>query len=199
MVTLCALLFFLVSLSVIGVVWIGAAQGPETLLCTYGQRTTEDAVMAEDGLCDYAFYDSMYANDKNTLVDQGKFGQDLQTFMRAADRYNSTALGLAFAFEHIGEASAHLRKAGQYPLETFWRMKIFHVGVLDASDFSTGIDMQVSIWLLKVIHDYASAKGHTVVTALAAPSPERHWAEFLAHLGRYVPQTTVFIAQSILS
>ncbi|KAL1427319.1 hypothetical protein MTO96_017607 [Rhipicephalus appendiculatus] len=73
--------------------------GPETLLCTYGRRTTSDAVMASDGLCDYAFYDSLYALGQNKLSTSRPFTTDLQTFIRGASKYKKTSSGVAFAFE----------------------------------------------------------------------------------------------------
>ncbi|KAK8763842.1 hypothetical protein V5799_033549 [Amblyomma americanum] len=72
--------------------------GPEMLICTYGRKTTADAVMASDGLCDIAFYDSIYANNATLLYGGGPFESDLVTFTRAAARYRKTTLGLAFAF-----------------------------------------------------------------------------------------------------
>ncbi|KAH6935656.1 hypothetical protein HPB50_007459 [Hyalomma asiaticum] len=72
--------------------------GPEALLCFYGRRTTSDAVMASDGLCDYAFYDSLYADDRNKLSTGRPFKNDLETFMNVAATYSKTTSGIAFAF-----------------------------------------------------------------------------------------------------
>ncbi|KAH7950244.1 hypothetical protein HPB49_021554 [Dermacentor silvarum] len=77
------------------------ALGIETLLCIYGERTTSDAVMARDGLCHYAFYDSLYARARNNLSSGQPFEKDLQTFMRVAAKYNKTTSGVAFAFDKL--------------------------------------------------------------------------------------------------
>ncbi|XP_077489181.1 uncharacterized protein LOC144100004 isoform X2 [Amblyomma americanum] len=224
MVTLCSLLFFLISVSSITVLLLRSTfpdpstevndqsdesergppgpappmavevpvlvddptktQGPETLLCTYGARTKAGAVMAEDGLCDYAFFDSLYKDDKNTLVDHARFEQDLKTFLRAARRYTRTALGLAFAFLRMARTSTDLRQTQPSPLEEFWRLRIFHAGVLDTVENTYSQQMQEAISLLKMFHDLASARGQPTLTALALPTPHRDWATFLADQGR---------------
>ncbi|XP_077490934.1 uncharacterized protein LOC144101674 [Amblyomma americanum] len=245
MTILCALLFFLISASVVTVLWLGGAfanpvtetkdesdvsvriplgpsppmvvevpergddpgpvtlesstttvgvetttplrpnvPGHETLLCTYGKGTTADSVMAEDGLCDYAFFDSLYQSDENTVVDHKRFGQDLRTFLRAADRYTRTALGLAFAFYDMVRASSDVRKANPSPMEQFWRKRIFHVGVLDTPETVLGRQMLASITLLKMLHNLASERGHSSLTVLAAPTPHKDWATFLVLHGR---------------
>lgn len=160
------------------------AQGPETLLCTYGEGTRTDAIMAKDGLCDYAFFVSLYDDDANTLAGRRPRGLDLQTFLRAAHRYTVTTLGLAFAFQKMALVSADLSQTQPNPMEEFWRLRIFHVGVLDAPERAFGPQMLEAIRLLKMFRDLASARGYRSLTALAAPTPERDWATFLYDQGK---------------
>ncbi|XP_037523758.1 uncharacterized protein LOC119400952 [Rhipicephalus sanguineus] len=157
--------------------------GPETLLCTYGRRTTSDAVMASDGLCDYAFYDSLYALDKNKLSTLRPFTTDLETFMRRASKYKKTSSGVAFAFEHLNDAERDLKNRSLSPLTVFWWRKIFHAGVLDTPESPKPRQWQHAIAMLKKLDDLLESQralGHSAITVFTAPFPESDWSLALA-------------------
>ncbi|KAK8784617.1 hypothetical protein V5799_009017 [Amblyomma americanum] len=130
------------------VLWGGV--GPEKLFCTYGRRTTSDAVMTSDGLCDVAFYDSIYANNANFLYGGSPFESDLVTFMRAATRYTRTTLGVAFAFQHMDRLGNDLKKTNPGPLELFWQSGIYHTGILDTPANSSRNQMTTAMYRLRL-------------------------------------------------
>ncbi|KAH7950241.1 hypothetical protein HPB49_021551 [Dermacentor silvarum] len=159
------------------------ALGIETLLCTYGRRTTSDAVMASDGLCDYAFYDSLYAQGRNKLSTGGQFKPDLQTFMRVAAKYNKTTSGVAFAFDYLQEAENDLKQKNPSPLAVFWSSNIFHVGILDTPRSPKPTKWQQAIVTLKTMHDlldHQRVLGHRSFTVFAGPFPDDDWSRELA-------------------
>ncbi|XP_077489339.1 uncharacterized protein LOC144100198 [Amblyomma americanum] len=154
---------------------------PEMLVCTYGRRTISDSVMASDGLCDIAFFDSIYAGNKNNLSGGSPFDSDLETFMRAATRYNRTTLGISFAFHHMYQLRDDLRRTKPNALEVFWRSRIYHTGILDTPTGATQTEMMTAMLRLKVLADLAKrqrAPRRSVFTALAAPSPARQWIHY---------------------
>ncbi|KAK8757358.1 hypothetical protein V5799_005004 [Amblyomma americanum] len=122
---------------------------PEMLVCTYGRRTISDSVMASDGLCDIAFFDSIYAGNKNNLSGGSPFDSDLETFMRAATRYNRTTLGISFAFHHMYQLRDDLRRTNPNALEVFWRSRIYHTGILDTPTGATQTEMMTAMLRLK--------------------------------------------------
>lgn len=152
--------------------------GQQILICTYTGRTTSDAVMASDGLCDIAYYDSIYAYNKNFLYGGRPFEIDLVTFMRAAKRYTRTTLGVAFSFQHMDQLGKDLRRVNPGPLEVFWHNGIYHTGVLNTPTRATRDQMKTAMYRLKDLDALASSQrvlGHRPVTALATPSPGRDW------------------------
>ncbi|XP_077491760.1 uncharacterized protein LOC144102340 [Amblyomma americanum] len=156
--------------------------GPEKLFCTYGRRTTSDAVMTSDGLCDVAFYDSIYANNANFLYGGSPFEADLVTFMRAATRYTRTTLGVAFAFQHMDRLGNDLKKTNPGPLELFWQSGIYHTGILDTPANSSRNQMTTAMYRLRELDNLGQSQralGHQPLTVLAVPAPGRQWMYFL--------------------
>ncbi|KAK8789128.1 hypothetical protein V5799_021095 [Amblyomma americanum] len=124
--------------------------GPETLLCTYSRKTTSRAVMAEDGLCDYAIYDSLYANHVNKLSGTKQLEQEVYAFLSAANDYKRTTLGVGFAFQHLKEVEKDLQPRSPSPLEVFWERKVFHAGIIDTPAEIFGPKLKEAIFTLKV-------------------------------------------------
>ncbi|XP_077492011.1 uncharacterized protein LOC144102685 [Amblyomma americanum] len=155
--------------------------GPEILICTYGRRTTADRVMASDGLCDIAFYDSIYADGRNILGDN-RFGSDLVTFMGAVARYRKTKLGVAFAFQHIDQLGNDLRRTNPNPLQVFWQRRIYHTGVLDTPPNATRSQMMIAMSRIMILDRFAQSQralNHRALTALSLPTPAREWIYFI--------------------
>ncbi|KAH6943323.1 hypothetical protein HPB50_019463 [Hyalomma asiaticum] len=153
--------------------------GPEALLCIYGRRTTSDDVMASDGLCDYAFYDSLYADDRNKLCTGRPFKNDLETFMNVAATYSKTTSGIAFAFAYLNAVERDLKNRNPSPLTMFWSSTIFHVGVLDTPESPKRTKWQQTIDMLRKIDNLLEtqrAKGQFAVTAFAVPYPDVDWS-----------------------
>ncbi|XP_077490792.1 uncharacterized protein LOC144101487 [Amblyomma americanum] len=178
----CAMLSFLVASMAITALVLWGGVGPEKLLCTYGRRTTSDAVMASDGLCDVAFYDSVYANNTNFLYGGSPFESDLVTFMRAATRYTRTTLGVAFAFQHMDRLGNDLRKTNPGPLELFWQSGIYHTGILDTPTNASRNQMTTAMYRLRELDNLGQSQralGHQPLTVLAVPAPGKQWMYFL--------------------
>ncbi|KAH6933824.1 hypothetical protein HPB50_018308 [Hyalomma asiaticum] len=101
---------------------------PQSLLCTFGNRTNYGTVFPADGVCDYVFYDSMYKNNHNPLV--GNWDYDVYSILSKAQKTDrkKTQFGLGFAFEHRAKLIQDLAKT---TLEVFWGHGVFHFGILD--------------------------------------------------------------------
>ncbi|XP_054923945.1 uncharacterized protein [Dermacentor andersoni] len=139
--------------------------------------------MPSDGLCDYAFYDSLYAQGRNKLSSGEPFEEDLQTFMRVAAKYNKTTSGVGFAFEYLQDAENDLKQRSPSPLAIFWSSKIFHVGILDTPEQPHPAKWQQAIAILKVMDrllDSQRARGQRSLTVFAGPLPEDDWSRALA-------------------
>ncbi|XP_077492041.1 uncharacterized protein LOC144102729 [Amblyomma americanum] len=125
--------------------------------------------MASDGLCDIAFYDSIYADGRNILGDN-RFGSDLVTFMGAVARYRKTKLGVAFAFRHIDQLGNDLRRTNPNPLQVFWQRRIYHTGVLDTPPNATRSQMMIAMSRIMILDRFAQSQralNHGALTALS--------------------------------
>ncbi|KAK8756513.1 hypothetical protein V5799_000784 [Amblyomma americanum] len=72
-----------------------------TLLCTYGDATNSSTVFPPDGLCDLIFFDSAYKGYKNVPLMQGSFEDNIKVFLSAAQGYQNTEFGVAFAYKAV--------------------------------------------------------------------------------------------------
>ncbi|XP_077490796.1 uncharacterized protein LOC144101491 [Amblyomma americanum] len=138
--------------------------------------------MASDGLCDVAFYDSIYADNTNFLYGGSPFDSDLVTFMRAATRYTRTSLGVAFAFQHMDRLGNDLRKTNPGPLELFWQSGIYHTGILDTPTNASRNQMTTAMYRLRELDNLGQSQralGHQPLTVLAVPAPGKQWMYFL--------------------
>ncbi|KAL3197235.1 hypothetical protein MRX96_014844 [Rhipicephalus microplus] len=141
-----------------------------------------DAVMASDGLCDYAFYDSLYALGQNKLTSSRLFSADLETFIRGASKYKKTSSGMALAFEHLNDAERDLKNVTLTALGFFWWRKIFHVGILNTPELPKPTEWQQAIAVLKELDNRLEpqrALGHNAITVFAAPFPDNDWGALL--------------------
>ncbi|XP_077489261.1 uncharacterized protein LOC144100098 [Amblyomma americanum] len=101
------------------------------MVCTIGSKLSSGAMLPDDGLCDYIFYDSIYKNRRNLLLDPNNFGNDLRIFLDSYNTYRTTAFGIAFAFKSTRHLKHNLRVGSRSPLAYFWDREIFHFGILD--------------------------------------------------------------------
>ncbi|XP_075726042.1 uncharacterized protein LOC142767713 [Rhipicephalus microplus] len=139
--------------------------------------------MASDGLCDYAFYDSLYTLGQNKLTSSRLFSADLETFIRGASKYKKTSSGMALAFEHLNDAERDLKNVTLTALSFFWWRKIFHVGILNTPELPKPMKWQQAIAVLKELDNRLEPQrelGHIAITVFAAPFPDNDWSLALA-------------------
>ncbi|KAK8762697.1 hypothetical protein V5799_026035 [Amblyomma americanum] len=88
-------------------------------------------MIPEDGLCDYLFYDSIFKDNRNVLVNPKGFENDMKIFAGNYRKFKKTAFGIGFAFKKAHILKENLRAAGPLRLEYFWSRGIYHFGILD--------------------------------------------------------------------
>ncbi|KAH7960694.1 hypothetical protein HPB49_022350 [Dermacentor silvarum] len=101
---------------------------PQSLLCTFGNKTNSNTVFPPNGVCDYIFYDSMYKNNRNPLI--GNWDYDLLAILSKAQQADrtKTQFGVSFAFEQRRKLIQDLTNSA---LDVFWGHNVFHFGIID--------------------------------------------------------------------
>ncbi|XP_077491616.1 uncharacterized protein LOC144102177 [Amblyomma americanum] len=129
------------------------------LVCTMGSKISTGAMFPDDGLCDYIFYDSIYKNRRNLLLNPRKFGNDLRIFLDSYSKYKITAFGLGFAFKQSRHVLANIRGSGRSPLAYFWDRGIFHFGILDTpTENLRARDLDTAVECLKELDSQAETQ-----------------------------------------
>ncbi|KAL1413903.1 hypothetical protein MTO96_007952 [Rhipicephalus appendiculatus] len=152
---------------------------PQSLLCTFGNKTNYGTIFPVDGVCDYIFYDSMYKNNKNPLV--ANWDYDVYSILSKAQKTdrNKTQFGLGFAFEHRRRLIQDLVNSS---LEVFWEHNVFHFGILDCPGHRTKqADMDEVFVALKALDigvQKARASGNTSYIVLGAVSHTDEWNDY---------------------
>ncbi|KAH8037921.1 hypothetical protein HPB51_018409 [Rhipicephalus microplus] len=152
---------------------------PQSLLCTFGNKTNYGTIFPADGVCDYIFYDSMYKNNKNPLV--ANWDYDVYSILSKAQKTDKkkTQFGLGFAFEHRRRLVEDLVNSS---LEVFWGHNVFHFGILDCPGHKTKqADMDevfVALQTLDAAVLTARASGNTSYIVLGAVSHTDDWNEY---------------------
>lgn len=128
---------------------------PESLLCTFGLSTNQSTMFPADGMCDYFFFDSAYANGKNTLATgSDTFEPNLMRFLSEVSNYAKTQFGVAFAYYSRNSVVDDLKQRNPTRLEVFWKKNVYHFGVIDVPVFGTFDDTGL-LRCLKVLADLA--------------------------------------------
>ncbi|KAL3196969.1 hypothetical protein MRX96_053935 [Rhipicephalus microplus] len=152
---------------------------PQSLLCTFGNKTNYGTTFPADGVCDYIFYDSMYKNNKNPLV--ANWDYDVYSILSKAQKTDKkkTQFGLGFAFEHRRRLVEDLVNSS---LEVFWGHNVFHFGILDCPGHKTEqADMDevfVALQTLDAAVQMVRASGNTSYIVLGAVSHTDDWNEY---------------------
>ncbi|XP_077490075.1 uncharacterized protein LOC144100989 [Amblyomma americanum] len=129
------------------------------MVCTMGSKLNSGAMLPDDGLCEYIFYDSMYKDGRNLLLNPAGFKKDLLVFLDAYNTFKTTAFGIGFAFKGTKHLKPNLKGSGQSPLAYFWDRGIFHFGILDTPTRNLKeTEVDVAIDCLKEIDSQAETQ-----------------------------------------
>ncbi|KAH6933825.1 hypothetical protein HPB50_018309 [Hyalomma asiaticum] len=168
---------------------------PQSLLCTFSNKTNYGTIFPSDGVCDYIFYDSMYKNNRNLLV--GTWDYDVYSILSKAQKTDrkKTQFGLGFAFEHRAKLIQDLAKSS---LEVFWGHNLFHFGILDCPAHGVKqADMDSVFAALKALDDSvqaARASGNTSYIILGAVSNTDAWNNYYKNKFSTVYTPDLFIS-----
>ncbi|XP_070382824.1 uncharacterized protein [Dermacentor albipictus] len=130
-------------------------------VCTISDAVRTNTVyLPTDNACDYLFYDSLYKDNKNPLIDGvDKWDAGAQQFVAQASVYQNTKLGFSFAPE-----PAILQKDFKDPtffkiIDDIWRHNISHFGFLDLNrQYTTDPVVFEALSVLKAVYLHLKPK-----------------------------------------
>ncbi|XP_077489263.1 uncharacterized protein LOC144100099 [Amblyomma americanum] len=129
------------------------------MVCTVGTNLRTPLMIPEDGLCDYLFYDSIFKDNRNVLVNPKGFENDMKIFAGNYRKFKQTAFGIGFAFKKAHILKENLRAAGPLRLEYFWSRGIYHFGILDTPTLRLSqSEVEVAFECLKALDSLAQVQ-----------------------------------------
>ncbi|XP_070382832.1 uncharacterized protein [Dermacentor albipictus] len=140
---------------------VATPMAPYSYVCTISEAWRGNTTyLPPDNACDYLFYDSLYKDNKNALIDGIQlWDAGAQQFVAQASVYKHTKLGFSFADKfHL------LRRDINDPkfftiIDDIWRNNISHFGMLDVSGrYPTDIVVYECLILLKAVYLHLKPK-----------------------------------------
>ncbi|XP_075730067.1 uncharacterized protein LOC142771944 [Rhipicephalus microplus] len=168
------------------------------LVCTVGTKLNRSLALPADGLCDFAFFDSLQRDGVNELA--GPFEENFRRFAEHAARHTTTEYGAGFdyhAFEEMDDILSDPATKGH--LTSLWKQRIFHFGYLNTpySDFSHDKFTQL-LEILKtvssVMRDKSTAERPSYTILVAAMHSDL-WIKHATHVFRdtFEPDAVVLV------
>ncbi|XP_077490817.1 uncharacterized protein LOC144101519 [Amblyomma americanum] len=125
------------------------------MVCIFGVATNESVVTPADGVCDFTFYDGLYANPEDTLTSPS-FRPAVDHVVGNALNHSITQYGLSFDFSKRREVARHLvTAAGRSKVVDLWKRNLRHYGFLsinsigfNATEFREAIEVLASLHIL---------------------------------------------------
>ncbi|KAL3222569.1 hypothetical protein MRX96_028351, partial [Rhipicephalus microplus] len=168
------------------------------LVCTVGTKLNRSLALPADGLCDFAFFDSLQRDGVNELA--GPFEENFRSFAEHAARHTTTEYGAGFdyhAFEEMDDILSDPATKGH--LTSLWKQRIFHFGYLNTpySDFSHDKFTQL-LEILKTVsllmRDKSTAERPSYTILVAAMHSDL-WIKHATHVFRdtFEPDAVVLV------
>ncbi|KAH6943035.1 hypothetical protein HPB50_014126 [Hyalomma asiaticum] len=119
------------------------------MICVFGAATNESQPLPDDGICDFTFYDGLYAYPEDTLKSL-TFRAAVEHVLSHARKHTITQYGLSFAYENRYDVARDMEtKTGRSKIKELWIRKIRHYGFIsihfmghyDTTGFRAAIDL----------------------------------------------------------
>ncbi|XP_070382679.1 uncharacterized protein [Dermacentor albipictus] len=114
---------------------VATPMAPYSYVCTISEAWRGNTTyLPPDNACDYLFYDSLYKDNKNALIDGvHMWDAGAQQFIRLASVYKHTKLGFSFASK-LRLLSRDIKDPKFFTtIDDIWRYNISHFGFLDVN------------------------------------------------------------------
>lgn len=151
------------------------------MVCVFGTATNESQPLPADGVCDFTFYDGLYADPLDTL-ESPSFRAPVEHVIGHAAVHSATQYGLSFDYRKKSEVAQDLETpAGRSKIEELWARDIRHYGFLSVEHMGQNDSQMVH----EVIHVLASL--HTLLQMQRTQTEE---ASYLA-IGLFLEHTDI--------